>query len=65
MRHKFQRISAGKKIFDPAVWHVFLAQNGLFKIMRCEKTVYGSTKRFLNMKCTGNLPQGEMVLEGI
>ena len=33
--------------------------------MRFEKTVYGSTKRFSYLRCTGKLPQYEMVSERI
>ena len=65
MRHRFKRIR-DEKIFWTLLYGMFLsAKSGLYKKVHCGKTKHGNEKRFSDMKCTGNLPQGQLVLNAI
>ena len=55
-----------KKFFWTLLYGMFFsAKSGLYKKVHCGKTKHGNEKRFSDMKCTGNLPQDQVVLKAI
>ena len=65
MRKRFGHVTGVKKFLTLLYGMVFSAKSGLYKKVHCGKTKHGSEKRFSDMKCTGNLPQDQVVLKAI